>query len=223
MDSGRCRSCGRAFTAGEIVGRGILRTRPADRGGPVIEFACPACGTVIPLVPYGNGRYALPGQPPPPPPTDLERKLPWDVPGGSRAPGGGTTGPASDRPTDLPPLGRIPPVEHADRPGGRATRRPSDEDPVRPPGPGPDRRLTTLEAFALLGLSPAAVPADVEKAFHERALLCHPDKVAHLDAEFAELANRKFRRLAEARDLLVLVLDHHTDPKAGPPGEPKRG
>ena len=77
MDSGRCRKCGRAFTAGEITGTGVLRARPAHQGGPTIEFACPACHTITPLVPYGNGRYALPGQPPPPPPTDVEREMPW--------------------------------------------------------------------------------------------------------------------------------------------------
>jgi curved DNA-binding protein CbpA len=79
-----------------------------------------------------------------------------------------------------------------------------------------------LEAFTLLGLSPTAHLADVEKAYREHALLCHPDKVAHLDAEFIELANRKFRRLQEARDLLVLIADKSPDRDAGRNGEPAR-
>ena len=70
-----------------------------------------------------------------------------------------------------------------------------------------DAPLTALRAYDALGLAPTASAADVEKAFRERALLCHPDKVAHLDAEFVTLAERKFRRLQEARDLLLGVVD----------------
>lgn len=226
MDSGRCRSCGRAFTAGEITGRGILRTRPAHKGGPVIEFGCPSCGTVIPLVPFGNGRYALPGQPPPPPPTEFERRMPWDVPG---ADGEGTGGerkppePASENPpTSPPPPKARPPGPTVGETGGRASERPSGAGPARAAAPVPDRRLTVLEAFALLGLSPTAHLADVEKAYREHALLCHPDKVAHLDGEFIDLANRKFRRLQEARDLLVRIADKSPDRDTGRNGEPAR-
>ncbi len=201
MDSGRCRKCGRAFAAGEVAGIGILRTRPAERGGPIVEFACPGCQTVMTLVPYGQGRYALPGQPPPPPPTDAERTMPWKQRNGTPA-----KAPVEEPPA--PPRFSTPPPPVKSRP-------PAESPPTPPPPPPPrlpDRRMTTLEAFAALGLSPAAVLADVEKAYRERALLCHPDKVAHLDADFAELANRKFRRLQEARDLLVLILDRSADP-----------
>src|SRR5688572_21350555 len=32
-DAGRCRRCGRPYTAGEVEALGILRTNPAERGG----------------------------------------------------------------------------------------------------------------------------------------------------------------------------------------------
>lgn len=206
MDSGRCRTCGRAFFAGEITGLGILRTRPADRGGPIVEFPCPSCRTVIRLVPHGNGRYALPGQPPPPPPSESERTVPWlrsdegDVP--PKSPGSpeaeSAKPPTPPRPTRTTP---------ASQPPGAPPRPPAAPPPI-------GRPMTALEAYETLGLSPTARSADVERAFRERALLCHPDKVAHLDADFAELADRKFRRLQEARDLLATIVDR--------PGEPAR-
>ena len=42
-----------------------------------------------------------------------------------------------------------------------------------------------------------------EQAFRERSLTCHPDKVAHLDPEFQQLAEEKFKRLLQAYDLLA--------------------
>ena len=44
----------------------------------------------------------------------------------------------------------------------------------------------------------AADRGAIDRAFRERSLTCHPDKVAHLDMEFQELAERKFRRLQQA-------------------------
>lgn len=198
MDSGRCRSCGRAFTAGEITGLGILRTRHAHHGGPTIEFACPTCRTIVLLVPYGGGRYAFPGQPPPPPPTDAERTVPWK----RRS----EKDPTAEVPAESPPSAP-PPVRESARPPPPPPQTSKPPAASAEPPPPPPRQLTTLEAFALLGLSPAASMADVEKAYRERALLCHPDKVAHLDTDFIALADRKFRRLHEARDLLVETLD----------------
>jgi curved DNA-binding protein CbpA len=59
------------------------------------------------------------------------------------------------------------------------------------------------EALGLLGVLPTATRAEVEQAFRARSLACHPDKVAHLDADFQALADRKFRRLLEAFRLLT--------------------
>ncbi len=78
--------------------------------------------------------------------------------------------------------------------------------PSPPDEPGrsePDAPLDPLSACDVLGVPPTADADTVEKAFRERALLCHPDKVAHLDPEIQALADRKFRRLKEARELLL--------------------
>lgn len=204
MDAGRCRQCGRPFTSGEVTGVGILRPRPAHAGGPFVEFACPGCKTVLRLVPYGHGRYGLPGAPPPPPPTDDERQVPWRR-------GAAPPGPSSERP-DADPRAR--------RRGPAPQPTPAPEEPGRPApdaaGPAPSASAATadaardvappadaLEALRVLGLRETASAREVEDAFRALALQCHPDKVAHLDADFVALAERKFRRLQAARDLLL--------------------
>jgi DnaJ like chaperone protein len=63
-----------------------------------------------------------------------------------------------------------------------------------------------LEAFEVLGLPVTASRDEVERAFRSRSLTCHPDKVAHLDEEFRVLAERKFKRLVEAHQLVVATL-----------------
>ena len=63
--------------------------------------------------------------------------------------------------------------------------------------------MTLPEALEILGVEAAASRDEIDRAFHERSRTCHPDKVAHLDAEFQELAERKFLRLKSAYDLLV--------------------
>ncbi|MFO0934121.1 MAG: J domain-containing protein [Planctomycetota bacterium] len=178
LTAGRCRRCARPYTSGEVVGRGILRPRAVIDGGPIVEFTCPGCRTVIPLVPHGSGRFAAPGEPPPPPPTDAERRVPWE------------------RPREAPPAAAAPPP----RPPPRTT-----PPPAPPPPPTDDDALptTALEALTILGVGPHALEPEIERAYRALALKLHPDKVAHLDADFVALAERKFRRLQAARDLLL--------------------
>ena len=197
MDSGRCRTCGRPFTAGEVMGFGTLRARPATRGGPVVDFPCPGCRAVNRLVPHGHGRYAPPGQPPPPPPTERERRVPWDRPGA-----------AEDEASPRDEVLQVPvPDEDAASPrkappGSRsATGSPAAREPAEPIDPAP---MDVTTAAATLGVGLDAPAAEIERVFRARALLCHPDKVAHLDPEFVVLAERKFRLLQDAKDLLLL-------------------
>jgi len=90
-----------------------------------------------------------------------------------------------------------------------APPRPEPEpEPVEIPEaqPKPDAGeapLGPVEALALLGCKPSAGGAEIEQAFRERSLTCHPDKVAHLDREFQELAEKKFKRLRRALDILT--------------------
>ena len=179
--AGRCRRCARPFTSGEVTGLGILRPRAVVDGGPIVEFACPACRTVNPLVPHGGGRFAPPGVPPPPPPSEAERRVPWQ-------------------------RGPQPPAAAAPRPPPPAPPPPAAQPPTAPPppaSPADDLAMTATEALEVLGVGPHAVAADIEHAYRVLALKLHPDKVAHLDGDFVALAERKFRRLQAARDLLL--------------------
>ncbi len=97
-------------------------------------------------------------------------------------------------PTVTPPAGagsdgppRVPPDAHADP-------RPASLDV--PP-------TTWDEALEILGVPAHAGAPEIERAYRALALKLHPDKVAHLDADFVALAERKFRRLQAARDLLL--------------------
>jgi hypothetical protein len=202
MPAGSCPRCGRAYTAGEVTGLGILRPRPEERGGPWMEFPCPGCRAVLRLLPHGNGRYAVPGEPPPPAPDLLERRMPWGQRGVPAEEQGG--GPPPRRETAATPApaaaapAPTPPAPRREDAGPRTAGAP----PAKAPPEAAEGPLDFASAERLLKLLPGYTAADVERAFRRRALLCHPDKVAHLDEDFQALAAKKFKRLKEARDLL---------------------
>jgi len=188
MEIGLCPRCGTPYTSSEITGFGILRARHARQGGPRVEYDCQGCGTLIRLVPHGEGRYALPGEPPPAAVPQAARMPPWM-----------RSGQAAGKP----------PRQADDKESSGPKGRPAAGNPAPEPEPEPlrvpppeEEVLTAADALALLGLAPAADAKAIERAFRERSLTCHPDKVAHLDREFQELAERKFRRLQRAYDLL---------------------
>jgi DnaJ like chaperone protein len=63
----------------------------------------------------------------------------------------------------------------------------------------PTPRRTTLDAaLAVLGLPPNAPPADIKSAWRKLSLENHPDRVAHLGAEFRALAEERMRGINEA-------------------------
>jgi DnaJ like chaperone protein len=63
--------------------------------------------------------------------------------------------------------------------------------------------MAVARACELLGVPATATREDVERAYRARALQCHPDKVAHLDEEFRALAERKFREVRTAYEVLA--------------------
>ncbi len=184
MQIGSCTACGRPFTAGEVLGLGILRSRPASEGGPRMEFTCPGCAKQLRLIPHGLGRYAFPGAPLPPPVPAAERVPPWVDREQARA---------AERVAAPPP----PPPGPAPPPPPR----PAEPTPAAPEEAEPP--LTVPLALEILGVEATAGRGDLERAFRNRSRTCHPDKVAHLDAEFQALAERKFKRLKGAFDLLT--------------------
>lgn len=147
-----------------------------------MEFTCPRCAHRLRLIPYGQGRYALPGEPPPPPVPPTERSPPWVGPEGK----------AEAERVAAPPPPPPPPPRAAPEPPPQAPAGEEEEPP-----------LTVEDALSLLGVGPTAERGELEKAFRRKSRLCHPDKVAHLDGEFQVLAERKFKRLKGAFDLLT--------------------
>jgi hypothetical protein len=194
VDIGLCPTCARPYTSGEVSGIGLLHARPEDRGGPWVDFECPGCGRRIRLVPHGHGRFAPPGVAPPPPVPPEHRAPPW----------AGTARPPPPPPADAvgapPPPASGPPPASESPPDAKPPPASSSRSPLPHP---PDGALTIYEALDLLGVSPTAERGEIERAYRERSLLCHPDKVAHLDAEFQALAEKKFRRLREAYEMLT--------------------
>ncbi|MFN2427227.1 MAG: TerB family tellurite resistance protein [Candidatus Binatia bacterium] len=65
--------------------------------------------------------------------------------------------------------------------------------------PPPDR---TAEAFAILGLSPGASPAEIKQAWRELSKEHHPDRVTHLGEELRGEAEQRMRRINAAYDTL---------------------
>ncbi len=212
METGVCPACARPYTSGEVTGLGILRSRPEARGGPYVEFSCPGCGRQILLIPHGEGRFAPPGAPPPETVPADQRRVPWaGRREARRRPGTPAAGPAPEdsapEPVVLhpPPAAKPPPSPGSGPPASPArTAGPEERVSGGVSGTGAaDPPMTVSEAIGILGVPLTADRKEIEKAFRERSLACHPDKVAHLDAEFQALAERKFRRLRQAFGMLV--------------------
>ncbi len=182
MAPGRCPSCSEPYSPQDVAVYGVLRARTAQRGGPRIEYRCPRCRRIVHLIPLGQGRFARPGEPPPPPADDPPR-APW---ADRSAP--------ETRAADADEEGVTTPEE-----GGTAPRdEPTFDRPTVP--------TDLAKALELLGLDAAASVEEVHAAWRRKAVSCHPDKVAHLDADFRLLADRKFRALSEAREIALAGL-----------------
>ncbi|MES2093842.1 MAG: J domain-containing protein [Actinomycetota bacterium] len=63
--------------------------------------------------------------------------------------------------------------------------------------------MTRDEAARLLGITPAATPAEIERAFKQRARMWHPDRFADGSPAQSAAAAAKFIRVTEARNLLL--------------------
>ena len=57
---------------------------------------------------------------------------------------------------------------------------------------------TPKDPYEILGIMPGATRDEIQAAYRAAAQQYHPDKVAHLGAEFQELAKRKFLEIQEA-------------------------
>ncbi len=77
----------------------------------------------------------------------------------------------------------------------------------REPRRGKPAPISLAEANALLGLEPSANATEVKQAYRALAQKYHPDKFAHLDEDFVNLAQQRFLRIKEAFDALSVLHD----------------
>lgn len=62
--------------------------------------------------------------------------------------------------------------------------------------------VTLQEAYRTLGISETATDDEVRQAYRQLALLYHPDRVASQGEAAREAAQKKFREVTEARDII---------------------
>ncbi len=63
--------------------------------------------------------------------------------------------------------------------------------------------MTSAEAALLLGVSAEALPAEIERAFKQRARTSHPDRFTGASVPESRAAAAEFIRVTEARNLLL--------------------
>lgn len=196
----RCWSCGREVPGAVIEATNVLHARSAEEGGPYRWLPCGGCD--VPNGVAGNpelgwilhpveGRHE---------PTLAERLAPrfgrrqarrardwWARHGGSVT--------ALETGSDAPA-----PKSRERRDGPDAEPPPVDRKAPRaapPPEPPADDPRTVL------GVAADADEREIRRAFRRAVKRCHPDRVAHLDPAFAELAHRKVKELRAAYEALL--------------------
>jgi curved DNA-binding protein CbpA len=62
--------------------------------------------------------------------------------------------------------------------------------------------LETMNYYDILRVAPNAAPEEIQKAFHDLSLRCHPDRFVEEEPDVAEAASAVFKRLVEAYNCL---------------------
>jgi DnaJ-domain-containing protein 1 len=209
----RCWLCDVPLDPESVEREGFLVPRRTAEGGPLWMLRCPHCETengaernrageflLVPCVPRGFGGWlaAL---------FDLRRtrlraraRVWWRRNRKRRR--AHHAKPPRSRPAE--PTDEEPPP----RPGPAPDVEPEPERPESEPAPpADDPRDRIVEHYETLDVPLTASRDEIAAAYRRLSQLCHPDKVAHLDEEFQELAEQKFRRLREAYEAIVDALD----------------
>ncbi len=197
----RCWSCETEVTSAAITFEARLLPRTAARGGPLTLVRCADCGVpnLVERNPAGEILLSPPvvrGYVPPDlRGADLARARRFAVDHGlERATflaRRDRPAPAATSPEELPAPEEDPPPA------------PAEEAPEERSAPIPTEVTGLLDAYAVLGLPLTATFAEVKGRYRSLSLRCHPDRVADLDEEIRGVAERKFRRLRSAFDLIA--------------------
>jgi hypothetical protein len=93
------------------------------------------------------------------------------------------------------PTGRTGPGSNS---GSARTNQQSQQKTANDPGDA----QTARDPYRILELQPGAGQAEIRAAYRRLAARYHPDKVAHLGEDFQALAEKKFKAIQAAYDIL---------------------
>jgi DnaJ-domain-containing protein 1 len=199
----QCWRCEEPVAEERLDYEAVLVPRSAARGGPVLLWRCPSCGTdnvaernrakeVLLVPPHLAGMRS----------GTVRGKIGYEARKWAsenairRADFLSRTAPERTRlPEAEPPEPAEPePVPAEDPPD------PPDPHP-RPPAP---RALgSVLDAYEVLGLPVTADVQTIRRRYRELSRKCHPDRVADLDEEIRRTAERRFREIRRAYEALM--------------------
>ncbi len=223
----RCWQCASTVPPERLDVEAVLRVRSAADGGPYREWRC-VCGTESGALVNTAGAwllYPLEGEDDP----DLIERL---IPRYSRAHQDAAVAwwrrnaAAVERfrrdVTDRPPRSQSNPgPDRTQRPPPRPKARTQEQPPPRkkterrsprsdqrrsrpaPPETRPDNDVDRRSPHELLGIKRGATEDEIGRAYRKALKLCHPDRVANLDADIQDLAHRKAKALRRAYEQLL--------------------
>lgn len=194
-----CWRCATPVPPQRIEVETVLRTRTAEDGGPYRLWTC-ACGADCGALRNAAGDWLLHPLEGLTEPGLLDRLVPrcsrdalrdavawWERHHGDVERFRRATKARAAPPPPPPPRPRRPPPRARGRPAAPAPR---DDVDARSP-------------YELLGVAPDADARAVRSAYRRALKLCHPDRVANLDADLQELAHRKSKALRRAYEQLL--------------------
>ena len=214
-----CWHCDAAESEENVRLLAVLRPRTAARGGPATLYRCLRCGVdnLVERNPAGEIRLAPPTVGNVSSPTVVRAVLAaarrWvALNADARAeflartefPARTDTDGATHRAVATRQGTRPPPAPPPDVELGGAAER----EPPLPRTAGEISEVAGLiDAYEVLGVALTATKGELSKRYRELARKCHPDRVADLDDEIRRVADRKFRRLTRAYEIIMDQFD----------------
>lgn len=200
-----CWQCQVPADRSDVVWSAVLRPRAASRGGPVLLFTCRHCGSVTLVERNAAGERLLSSpavagyRPPEADDAEIYAGIRWaEANREFRRTFQARTGPGPSGNPATPELGAGNP--RPSKPGGPSAR----ADPVSEKEPHDiSDAVDLIDAYEILDLPLTAKVEEVRDRYRLLARKCHPDRVSDLDEDIRRLADRKFRRLKSARDLIL--------------------